>query len=69
MYSIKNNLNIISLTRYSLGLTVAINSVIYSANAQTLPLSPNLIDFNSDEGKNFLIESKSRESSLLWSCQ
>jgi Phytochelatin synthase len=65
MNSIKKKLNFILLITYSLGLTVVINSVpnsvIDSATAQTLPLSPNLIDFNSDEGKNLLIESKSRE--------
>jgi hypothetical protein len=37
--------------------------------AQTLPLSPNLVGFNSDEGEKLLVESKSREDFFPLSMQ
>jgi hypothetical protein len=40
-----------------------------STIAQTLPLTPNLINFNSDVGKKLLIESKSREDFFPLSMQ
>ncbi len=40
-----------------------------SVLSQTLPLSPNLIDFNSDEGEKLLIDSKSREDFFPLSTQ
>jgi hypothetical protein len=40
-----------------------------STIAQTLPLTPNLINFNSDEGEKLLIESKSREDFFPLSMQ
>ncbi len=40
-----------------------------STIAQTLPLTPNLIGFNSDEGEKLLIESKSREDFFPLSMQ
>jgi hypothetical protein len=55
----------------SLLKTVILATCLTTTNtiAQTLPLPPNLINFNSDEGKKLLIESKSREDFFPLSTQ
>jgi hypothetical protein len=64
----KNNLRQVIKTSSQAGIVwfcVASGSVL----SQTLPLSPNLIGFNSDEGEKLLIDSKSREDFFPLSTQ
>lgn len=54
-----------SIQALIIGLCISSGNVL----SQTLPLSTNLIDFNSDTGKNLLITSRAREDFFPLSIQ